>query len=198
MHRMRPRLRAPLLVGVGAAFDFHAGLVPQAPALDAAQRPGVDLPARARAAPAVASLRPLQPPLRGRLRAPVPARAPLTRAVGPPSRETSPLVARCGSRRRPLASANLLADDASAEHTADVSVVGLGRVGLPLALSFADRGLRVLGIDNDPARLDAVRDGADALPGDRRPGAARAGPRERAGLTSSPSASPTPRRRDTS
>jgi N-acetylglucosaminyldiphosphoundecaprenol N-acetyl-beta-D-mannosaminyltransferase len=31
MHRMRPRLFAPLLVGVGAAFDFHAGLVPQAP-----------------------------------------------------------------------------------------------------------------------------------------------------------------------
>jgi N-acetylglucosaminyldiphosphoundecaprenol N-acetyl-beta-D-mannosaminyltransferase len=31
MHRMRPRLAAPLLVGVGAAFDFHAGLVPQAP-----------------------------------------------------------------------------------------------------------------------------------------------------------------------
>jgi N-acetylglucosaminyldiphosphoundecaprenol N-acetyl-beta-D-mannosaminyltransferase len=32
MARMRPRLRAPLLVGVGAAFDFHAGIVPQAPA----------------------------------------------------------------------------------------------------------------------------------------------------------------------
>jgi N-acetylglucosaminyldiphosphoundecaprenol N-acetyl-beta-D-mannosaminyltransferase len=31
MHRMRPLLQAPLLVGVGAAFDFHAGLVPQAP-----------------------------------------------------------------------------------------------------------------------------------------------------------------------
>jgi N-acetylglucosaminyldiphosphoundecaprenol N-acetyl-beta-D-mannosaminyltransferase len=31
MAHMRPRLRAPLLVGVGAAFDFHAGLVPQAP-----------------------------------------------------------------------------------------------------------------------------------------------------------------------
>jgi N-acetylglucosaminyldiphosphoundecaprenol N-acetyl-beta-D-mannosaminyltransferase len=31
MHRMRPRLSAALLVGVGAAFDFHAGLVPQAP-----------------------------------------------------------------------------------------------------------------------------------------------------------------------
>jgi N-acetylglucosaminyldiphosphoundecaprenol N-acetyl-beta-D-mannosaminyltransferase len=32
MARMRPLLAAPLLVGVGAAFDFHAGLVPQAPA----------------------------------------------------------------------------------------------------------------------------------------------------------------------
>jgi N-acetylglucosaminyldiphosphoundecaprenol N-acetyl-beta-D-mannosaminyltransferase len=31
MHRMRARLSPPLLVGVGAAFDFHAGLVPQAP-----------------------------------------------------------------------------------------------------------------------------------------------------------------------
>jgi len=31
MHEMRSRLRPPLLVGVGAAFDFHAGLVSQAP-----------------------------------------------------------------------------------------------------------------------------------------------------------------------
>jgi N-acetylglucosaminyldiphosphoundecaprenol N-acetyl-beta-D-mannosaminyltransferase len=31
MLAMRPRLAAPLLVGVGAAFDFHAGLVSQAP-----------------------------------------------------------------------------------------------------------------------------------------------------------------------
>ncbi|HEY2217066.1 MAG TPA: WecB/TagA/CpsF family glycosyltransferase [Solirubrobacteraceae bacterium] len=31
MQRMRPRLSAPLLVGVGAAFDFHAGLIKQAP-----------------------------------------------------------------------------------------------------------------------------------------------------------------------
>jgi UDP-N-acetyl-D-mannosaminuronic acid dehydrogenase len=43
--------------------------------------------------------------------------------------------------------------------TADVAVVGLGRVGLPLALSFADRGLDVVGVDNDPARLGAVREG---------------------------------------
>jgi len=31
MARMRSRLRAPVLLGVGAAFDFHAGLVRQAP-----------------------------------------------------------------------------------------------------------------------------------------------------------------------
>ncbi|HYV16968.1 MAG TPA: nucleotide sugar dehydrogenase [Conexibacter sp.] len=41
----------------------------------------------------------------------------------------------------------------------DVAVVGLGRVGLPLALSFADRGLRVLGIDRDAERLGAVAAG---------------------------------------
>lgn len=31
MLQMRPLLDAPILIGVGAAFDFHAGLVPQAP-----------------------------------------------------------------------------------------------------------------------------------------------------------------------
>jgi N-acetylglucosaminyldiphosphoundecaprenol N-acetyl-beta-D-mannosaminyltransferase len=31
MAEMRDRLTAPVLVGVGAAFDFHAGIVPQAP-----------------------------------------------------------------------------------------------------------------------------------------------------------------------
>jgi UDP-N-acetyl-D-mannosaminuronic acid dehydrogenase len=41
--------------------------------------------------------------------------------------------------------------------TYDVAIVGLGRVGLPLALCFADHGLRVLGIDNDAERLAALR-----------------------------------------
>ena len=41
----------------------------------------------------------------------------------------------------------------------DVAIVGLGRVGLPLALCFADHGLRVLGIDNDQERLGALRAG---------------------------------------
>jgi N-acetylglucosaminyldiphosphoundecaprenol N-acetyl-beta-D-mannosaminyltransferase len=31
MAQMRPLVDAPLMIGVGAAFDFHAGLVPQAP-----------------------------------------------------------------------------------------------------------------------------------------------------------------------
>ena len=42
--------------------------------------------------------------------------------------------------------------------THDVAVVGLGRVGLPLALTFASRGLTVIGVDNDPERLDALRE----------------------------------------
>jgi UDP-N-acetyl-D-mannosaminuronic acid dehydrogenase len=40
-----------------------------------------------------------------------------------------------------------------------ISVIGLGRVGLPLALSFADRGARVLGVDHDPAVLESLRSG---------------------------------------
>jgi UDP-N-acetyl-D-mannosaminuronic acid dehydrogenase len=40
-----------------------------------------------------------------------------------------------------------------------VSVIGLGRVGLPLALCFADRGYRVLGIDHDRTLLESVRSG---------------------------------------
>ena len=43
--------------------------------------------------------------------------------------------------------------------TTDLAVIGIGRVGLPLALAFADRGLAVLGVDVDESRLDAVRDG---------------------------------------
>src|SRR5215218_646358 len=43
-----------------------------------------------------------------------------------------------------------------------VAVVGLGRVGLPLALSFADRGLEVIGVEREQAILDAV--GAGRMP----------------------------------
>jgi UDP-N-acetyl-D-mannosaminuronic acid dehydrogenase len=39
------------------------------------------------------------------------------------------------------------------------AIVGLGRIGLPLALSLADRGLEVVGVDKDRARLDTVAAG---------------------------------------
>src|SRR5665213_1973292 len=40
-----------------------------------------------------------------------------------------------------------------------ISVIGLGRVGLPLALCFADRGLHVLGVDHDQTILESLRAG---------------------------------------
>jgi UDP-N-acetyl-D-mannosaminuronic acid dehydrogenase len=46
--------------------------------------------------------------------------------------------------------------------TATVAVVGLGRVGLPLALSFADRGLKVIGVERVPSVLESV--GAGQMP----------------------------------
>lgn len=49
MADMRPDLRAPLLVGVGAAFDFHAGLLPQAPPM--IQRAGLEWAYRLRHEP---------------------------------------------------------------------------------------------------------------------------------------------------
>ena len=55
MARMRDRLDVPVMCGVGAAFDFHAGRISMAP-LDAGARHGVDLPHRPGAAPAAAAL----------------------------------------------------------------------------------------------------------------------------------------------
>ncbi|HEX6864017.1 MAG TPA: nucleotide sugar dehydrogenase, partial [Thermoanaerobaculia bacterium] len=40
--------------------------------------------------------------------------------------------------------------------TAKVGIIGLGYVGLPLALAFAERGFPVLGFDVDPAKVEAL------------------------------------------
>ncbi|MGZ4603861.1 MAG: 3-hydroxyacyl-CoA dehydrogenase NAD-binding domain-containing protein, partial [Kineosporiaceae bacterium] len=40
-----------------------------------------------------------------------------------------------------------------------VAVVGVGYVGLPLATAFATAGLRVVCIDADPIKVDAIRAG---------------------------------------
>ncbi|HSN76035.1 MAG TPA: nucleotide sugar dehydrogenase, partial [Anaerolineae bacterium] len=55
-------------------------------------------------------------------------------------------------------------------HTATVAVIGLGYVGLPLAVAFAESGLRVVGIDVDPSKVDAIREGRSYIsdiPSDR-------------------------------
>jgi len=44
-----------------------------------------------------------------------------------------------------------------------ISVIGLGYVGLPLSLQFARSGVSVLGIDLDPAKVDAINSGKSYL-----------------------------------
>ena len=124
MARMRHRLAAPVLVGVGAAFDFHAGLIPQAPGW--MQRLGLEWAFRLAQEPRRLWRRYLRYN---------------PRFVVGFARQWAR--ARLGLRRLTM--------------PYDVSVIGLGRVGLPLALAFADAGLRVLGIDKDADRLEAVR-----------------------------------------
>ena len=45
------------------------------------------------------------------------------------------------------------------DHSAVVAIVGLGYVGLPLAVAFAERGFPVLGIDVDSARAESLNCG---------------------------------------
>ncbi|HEX4719717.1 MAG TPA: nucleotide sugar dehydrogenase [Thermoleophilaceae bacterium] len=46
--------------------------------------------------------------------------------------------------------------------TSRAAIVGLGRIGLPLAISFADRGVEVIGVDKERALLESV--GAGRMP----------------------------------
>src|SRR5260221_6512095 len=41
----------------------------------------------------------------------------------------------------------------------NIAIVGLGYVGLPLSLQFARSGVRVLGLDIDPAKVSALSEG---------------------------------------
>jgi UDP-N-acetyl-D-glucosamine dehydrogenase len=45
------------------------------------------------------------------------------------------------------------------DRSALIGVIGLGYVGLPLALAFAERGFTVLGFDVDPVKVAAIRRG---------------------------------------
>ena len=64
--------------------------------------------------------------------------------------------------------------DPAAATTTTVCVLGLGSIGLPLAVSLAEGGLTVLGVDPDLARLLVIREGT--LPRDE-PGLCQALPR---------------------
>ena len=44
-----------------------------------------------------------------------------------------------------------------------ISVIGLGYVGLPLSLQFARSGLKVLGLDLDPQKVETINAGKTYL-----------------------------------
>jgi UDP-N-acetyl-D-glucosamine dehydrogenase len=47
--------------------------------------------------------------------------------------------------------------------SARVGIIGLGYVGLPLALTFAERGFSVLGFDVDPAKIESLEAGRNYI-----------------------------------
>ena len=49
--------------------------------------------------------------------------------------------------------------DRIASKDATVAVLGLGYVGLPLCLAFAEEGFHVIGLDIDARRVDALTKG---------------------------------------
>src|SRR5205809_3852028 len=51
-----------------------------------------------------------------------------------------------------------------ATHTARVSIIGQGYVGLPLAVAFAEAGFPVTGLDTDPDRVAALASGRAHVP----------------------------------
>ncbi len=58
------------------------------------------------------------------------------------------------------------------------AVIGMGYVGLPLAIEYADAGIRVIGIDSDGTKIRALRSGRsyiDDIPSDTVKGAVDAG-----------------------
>lgn len=56
---------------------------------------------------------------------------------------------------------------ADTQRSESVTVVGLGKIGLPLAVQFAGRGFRVFGADINPAVVAQVNAGIEPFPGER-------------------------------
>jgi UDP-N-acetyl-D-mannosaminuronate dehydrogenase len=49
-----------------------------------------------------------------------------------------------------------------------ITVVALGKIGLPLAVQFASKGHEVLGVDVNPTVVDLVNKGEELFPGEAR------------------------------
>ena len=49
------------------------------------------------------------------------------------------------------------------KHFYKISVIGLGYVGLPLSIQFARSGIKVLGLDLDPFKVDSINAGRTYL-----------------------------------
>lgn len=49
------------------------------------------------------------------------------------------------------------------ERRASVAIIGLGYVGLPLAVAFAEAGFPVIGIDVDASKVDAINAGHSTI-----------------------------------
>ena len=47
-----------------------------------------------------------------------------------------------------------------------IAVVALGKIGLPLAVQYADKGHEVIGVDVNPAVVEAVNAGTEPFPGE--------------------------------
>jgi UDP-N-acetyl-D-glucosamine dehydrogenase len=45
------------------------------------------------------------------------------------------------------------------KHDASVGIIGLGYVGLPLGLAFAEKGFTAIGLDVDPSKIEALNAG---------------------------------------
>lgn len=50
------------------------------------------------------------------------------------------------------------------DRTAVIGIVGLGYVGLPLAVAFAEVGFKVLGVDLTPAKVNKLNEGVSYIP----------------------------------
>lgn len=54
----------------------------------------------------------------------------------------------------------------SEENRMRIAVVALGKIGLPLAVQFADKGHEVIGVDVNPHTVDLVNEGKEPFPGE--------------------------------